>query len=484
MCGLTPEQAQMLQRLLIEFGPTIAAIRGDIQCLSDRLSTVEAAVARIPPLRVSIAGGVRFGWQGTDIEWNQPDQATVADNADIYAASVLGIVDESLAKDMLKGNRYGVYRADINIDGNITDSVAAHATLRAITPVNFDENPYESFLNGFNEDFPPATVTDPLNNIYYPVPVNTWSDQVQLWDWYATFTTPFFGRNLGFTAGRHSNSIAQGLLVDTYRQPLVGVSADTGAGGFLFGGNSSYIDRSVGVVDEDTGEYVLPLDPEVEQDSYSYAYIGGQFGTVSLVGTYLFTGFMEEEGWSIGADACIFGARIFGEYAEQKKNIFDEDIDDNNSGWVVGVDLLNNWKGISLTGKYGEIQENYRPIFSTLFPYALVNAYDTNWVDRPLFLDPFNVTKGWEANLGINFGRDWMLSARAYDGDHITNTSNTDADFVWTVSLKKKVNAGITASLLYGQREVNVLNGGDEFTDGEEFTDDYKLFRAAIEFVL
>jgi hypothetical protein len=138
---------------------------------------------------------------------------------------------------------------------------------------------------------------------------------------------------------------------------------------------------------------------------------------------------------------------------------------------------LNNWNGVSLTARYGELDGDYQPVLSALYPYAAVNAYDINWIDRPLFLDPNNVSQGWEADLRYAFGRDWLLRFRAYDGSN--RVLGGDADFVWMLALRKQMARTVAASVLYGRREVRSAAGPDLFA-GE----DLQVLRGALEFSL
>jgi hypothetical protein len=462
--GLTPAQLAALTKLLNEFGPEIAAIRGDIRTLADRVGAVEVAVTKIPPLRASITGGIRAGLQGTSLEFGQ-DAAVTADNTAIFNSP---FVDPTLDKDLLKGARFAVSLFDLNIDGALNDGLAAHATLRAITPVAFDTAPYAAggTVVPFDatQDYA-ALAGAPLAGIA------TYADSVQLWDWYATMSTGILGKDISLTAGRHSNAIAQGLLVDTSRNPLLGLSADTGFGAVNVGVNFSLIDR-VG--------NPLTIDPASVQDSMAYVYAGFSAFNWNFVGTWLQSGFAEQRGWGIATDGSLFGIHTFGEYATLTRTATGIDpTSANDSGWMVGADLINNWKGFSLTGRYGAIDAGFNPVFSALYPYAAVNAYDINWIDRPLFLDPNNVTQGWEADMRLALSKSWTLSSRVYGGNfQAVGAAKVDADTVWTIMLKKQLANGVAASVLYGQREVT------NRATGLPHNDDLTVLRGALEFML
>lgn len=452
--GLTPAQVASLNKLLTEFAPEIENVRGDIRKLSARVDALDAAIAKINPLRTSITGGIRAGLQGTSLKLDQ-NAAVTANNTTIFASP---FADPSLDKDLLKGSRFAVSLFDLSIDGNLNEGLAGHATLRAITPVTFDAAPYAA--GGAVVPFDAtqsyaALAGGPLAGIA------TYADSVQLWDWYVTFSTDVLGKDLSLTAGRQANAIAQGLLVDYSRQPLLGVSADSGFGPVNVGLNLSAIDR---VSDP------LTIDPAAVQDHLAYVYFGGNIADWSLVGTWLQSGFADQRGWSVAADGALFGVHTFGEYAKLTRAAGGGK-PAGNTGWVVGADVINNWKGFSLTAKYGQLGAGFTPAMSVLYPYAAVNAYDINWIDRPLFLDPNNVTKGWEADMKLALSKGLMLNSRVYAG-----TGNSDT--VWTVGLKKQISNGVSANVLYGQREVN------NRATGAAVTPDLKVLRVALEFLL
>lgn len=452
--GLTAAQLAAINKLLTEFAPEIEAIRGDVRKLGDRVGALEVAVTKIPPLRASLTGGMRVGIQGTSLKFDQ-NAAVTTNNTTIFNSP---FADPTLDKDLLKGARFAVSLFDLTIDGTLSDGLAGHADLRAITPVTFDGAPYAA--GGAVVPFDAtqsyaAFAGSPMAGIA------TYADTMQLWDWYATFSSSILGKDLSITAGRHSNAIAQGLLVDTSNQPMLGISVDSGFGPVNVGLNLSMVDR---VTDP------LTVDPVAVQDSMGYIYFGWNIKDWSLVGTWLQSGFADQRGWSVAADGAILGVHVFGEYADLTRSATGTS-PGSNKGWVVGGDFINNWKGFSLTGKYGQIEANFNPVFSALYPYAAVNAYDINWIDRPLFLDPNNVRQGWEADMKLALTKSLLLNSRVYSG-----TGNSD--MVWTVGVKKQVSNGVAASLLYGQREVN------NRATGVAVTPDLKVLRGALEFML
>ncbi|MHB0939166.1 MAG: S-layer homology domain-containing protein [Armatimonadota bacterium] len=462
---ITPEQAQQLIRLLDAFGPTIAEIRGDIRALADRMTAAEAAIARIPPLRTSVVAGMRWGLQGSELT-NEFDTELSNEMFDIFANAF----DEELAapyyadaKDALKGDRFGVAQVDINIDGTITPNLAGHATLRAVTPVGAG-------------DF---SFTD-AESIFF----GSFADTVLLWDWYAMFNSQFLGQDFALTAGRQATSISQGLLVDTNIQPLIGLSMDSSGTPITFGFNTSLIDR-------DTNIGLIPTvqnDPFLApQDFFAYAYLGFNLANFNMVFTALPNGYQTDRGWSLGVEGNLFGRRIFGEFANYfpEGDFFDDIFDINvgdNSAYVVGVDILNDWNGLSLTGKVGQLGQNYNPRLSALYPYSSVNAFDIDWIDRPLFLSQYNVADGWEADLRWTFAGDWQLRARVYDSFNEDDNPGTTVgaptpsaldDMVYAISLKKPIASGVTANVLWAMRQDYDLLG-----------EDLQVLRAGIDFAL
>ena len=469
---LTQAQADALVRLLDTFGPEIAAIRGDIRSLNERTSALEAAVAKIPPLRVSINGEARFGLQGDKLT-NLADRQ-VGDNLGYiqgnllnagiyYGENFIPTPYVALAKDTMKGPRFGVSKVDINIDGVVTDNLVGHATLRVVTPVTFDNAHYDPW----NES---PVITDALRTF-----TNSYADTVMLWDWYATFNANFLGASNAVTVGRHATKISEGLLVDTNIQPLIGVSLDSSTQPLTYGFNLAMVDRATSIPYGPLQRSPY-IDPVLQQDFFAYAYLGFNIGSWNLIATVLPNGYQIDRGWSVGFEGNLGPIRLFGEFANYIPQVEGIDFFDDffrinvgeNSAYVVGADLLNDWKGLSLTTKVGELGSVYNPRLSSLYPYSSVNAFDTDWIDRPLFLSQYNVSDGWEADLRWVFGSngDWLLRARAYDsfdrgdnrggiaGDGNVVTPALD-DMVLTVQLRKILTSGVAASVLYGRMDLD-----------------------------
>jgi len=497
---LTPEQAQQLIKLLDTFTPEIQALRSGIGALDVRVTALEAAVARIPPLRISVEAATRAGLGGTELS-NVFNADLGGKFGDIYFNALMKDFEPreapyaADAKDALLGYRFAVSQVNINLDGVITPQLAGHLTLKAVTPVN-----PMVIMDGIDgEGLAMAEVTD-AQSIFR----GSFADTVMLWDWYAVFNSSFLGRELALTAGRQATNISEGLLVDTNIQPLIGLSVDSSGKPITFGINASMVDRQTWIP---FGSLAGPdaADPfEDPQDFFAYAYLGFNFGDWNAVVTVLPSGYADDRGWSFGLEGKLFGHRVFGEFANFLPragegidygedsffgNFFNVDLSEN-SAYVAGVDILSDWNGISLTGRVGSLGSDYNPRLSALYPFSSVNAFDIDWIDRPLFLSQQNVSDGWEADLRWVFAGDWQLRARVYDsfnkddnlGSAIPGNPTPPAldNMVWTVSLKKPIANGVAASILYGRRSEYQLLGLDE----NDELQDLQVLRVGLEFTL
>jgi len=449
--GLTPEQLRNITQQLAEFQNDITDITKKMGLLSDRLDKVEGMIS---PIRFSFNAAARFGMQGKSLGIGDHDDGT---NAAALESIQCNTSDDALWKDAQAGTRFGVYLADLSADGKVANGVNVHATLRAISPVWAPVH-----TDNYSELWTRRTDVEFLTS----------SENVQLWDWWAQFNTRVLGRDLTVKGGRQSANIGEGLLFNDDRQPILGIAVDS-PGSLTFGVQMGMLDRSSGdYYGNDTNDTLS------RQDALAYAYLGLNSSKFKLLGTYLQSGYGSDEGYGVSASARLFGTRLFGEWAHQiwaaTPGGGGVKLTDRNDAWVAGVDLLTDWHGISLTGRYGEVECGYDMILSNLYPFAAVNAYDISWIDRPLFLDKNNVTKGWEATAKWAFAKNWALMGRMYDGNR---RNGDDADRVIIGGIQAKVNSNVTATLLYGQRE---LQGIPAFT-GE---DRLKVLRAELGFNL
>jgi hypothetical protein len=460
--GLTVEQRNDIQKLLTEFGPAISEIRGQLNSQNARITAAEDKLSKMSPWRVSGDFAERFGLYGTRLAVNTSSavESNQAPVNGIIAQAAADKLDSTLLKDAGKGTRFGVYETNINLDGSITDTVTAHVTFRAITPVVDSIGPaLKPTDTQINPNVMPGIYANLANS-------NTFLDTVQLWDWYANFTGPLFGQKTSYTLGRQTNKIAQGLLVDNEQQPIVGFTVDSGFHQLTYGLNFGNADRFSSAQLSDK-----------PQDSYGYAYVGYGSRNWNVVGTWLLSGGDTSQGYSVGFDARVCHMRFFGEYAVDTKNADGQTPTNTvqggklkNYAWVGGADIINNWKGLSFTAKYGEVMPGYTINYSVLNPYSSVNNYDVDWVDRPLFLGESNVTgmnqqlgnvtQGYELDLRYAFSSSWLFNVRYYGGGNTstfvpgTGVETTKCNDIWTAMIKKTISENVSLNLLYGQNRL------------------------------
>lgn len=467
----TDDEVVQIKKLLTTFGPEIVAIRGDVTSLGQHVTSIEAAMAKMDPFRVSIAGAERFGLYGTSLKLRSNSADATKDLKSIFEKTINRPADFADAKDALKGSRFGVYTADVNLDATLDNGLGAHATFRVVTPLTFASTPFGVASTPVGTFDGQSTY---LNNIY--------SDSVQLWDWYATFNTSVLHNNYTGTIGRHSNVVNQGLLLDTSMQPLIGISVDSsGNSPLTYGVNFSTIDRGVAVVD-----------PTHTQDVFAYGYLGYTFGDWNVIGALMPSGADRQRGWSIGTEGKLFGKRVYAEVAHENTpdTAFFEGLFKGSKSFIVGTDLITDMNGLNLTLRGGRLGGNYNVRYSAINPYSSFNAYDIDWIDRPLFLSQYNVSQGVELDASYAFGDNWQLNSRIYTGIGDQNSALVDAagnatarldgpsdTLVWTLGIKKPIAQGVTAGLTIGIRQLNeAFYGTDKST--------LQTVRGQIEFAL
>ena len=174
-------------------------------------------------------------------------------------------------------------------------------------------------------------------------------------------------------------------------------------------------------------------------------------------------------------------------------------LDDSDTAWLAGVKWNSDF--VNITGEYGEVDAGYafaltgggwsplNPLLgaagmytdyfnlplSGLHPNAAVDPHDINWIDRPLFLDPTNIARGWHVNVTFPqlLGEGTPLSVSYMSGDGYdpayvgwlaAGGSNSgvvepdkwrDADPIWVVKLSRQFSENVSGNILYGRREVD-----------------------------
>jgi hypothetical protein len=427
-------------------------------------------------------------------------------------------------KDAFKASDFLAQRTRINLTGSLNENTDVKVQLWS-DPLN--NNPRDTAID--------ADVNSPNqfagNGIMDMVNVR------EAWFNYRTnFLLPF-----EMTVGKQFVKKGEGLLIDNDIDGVKGVKLDWNKDkqvsfGAYFGmlDREQFFGRSAGALGLPKltpalfassaiygggGMYTAIGEPKTEgQDNLNLYYAGIKLGKSWDIGlNWLASGFNKEEGWSADLTGKGFGLGWYGEFAQLRKwptgmKFFDADGDtirDNNevsleqagrNAWLGGVKWDSSW--VSLTGEYGRLDPGYAfspggsgfsqigpfsggsdfftfnlPL-SALHPLAEVSPYDINWVDRPMFLDPTNIAKGWHVVAGFPklLGKDTGLcvsyaGGKAFNPEFLSwialNSMTApgfgipkpgkwvDADTVWTVKLSHQLSTNVTARLLYGRRNAD-----------------------------
>jgi hypothetical protein len=324
--------------------------------------------------------------------------------------------------------------------------------------------------------------------------------------------------------GKQYFARGEGLLADNNQEAIKAFKIDWTTGDWSWGALWGMLDR-----EQFFGASTSPLvPPGIEtsgQDNYNlYSLDWAVTDSWDLGGSWLESGFNKEQGWSVDLTGEAFGLDWYGEYAKLTdwptgEDFFDLNANgleeagevplaDSDTAWLAGLKWSN--PTLCITGEYGEVDAGYALAFpgagwaqhpflvssmgmyggfggfnlplSALHPNASVDPHDINWIDRPLFLDPTNIARGWHVNVTFPnlLGAGTPLSIDYADGDGYTpeflewlavGGSNSslaepdewrDADAFWTVKLSRQFTESVSANVLYSRREVdNILTVGD-----------------------
>ena len=515
--GLTPEQKATLDRLAKEFGPELKALRSDLDSLTERVEDLEAAPkAELPAITVSGDISWRVGLYGTSLgsedvkSTGYPVWATtgagaydpqnpgqlpafgwipVIDPVTHEPLAAFGILDST--KDAFKVGDFMTMRARLNFSGKADE----------------------------NTDVMICVLGGPTTEIFSPLSVlpgvgtGEWRghggtaimDAAELDQMWVKHRTQFIAP-VTLTVGKQYVRRAQGLLFDNDLMAIKGLRADFGTK-VGFGSFLAMLDRDAigGInasgtsgVDTNTGE---PLETD-GQDNYDLFYLDWPLGSDWVLGVnWLESGYGDEQGWSASLDGELHGLDFYGEYAKLTESTDGQDfldwngdgvqdinevsIDESDTAWLAGLGWAND--PVCVTGEYGQIDAGYGLVFpglplTSMFPRAVFDPHDINWVDRELFLDPTNIAKGWHVNVTFPdlLGENTPVSISYSDGDAynpeylgwlwINGPGNAvaepdkwrDADSVWTIKASKQLSESVTANLVYGRREAqNVMSPGE-----------------------
>ncbi len=479
----------------------------------------------------SLGGGLLIGavapYGGINLPSYDPGTGLWGDQVGFPGGpSFIGSIPISDAlKDALKASDFLTQRTRINLSGSINDNTDVKIQLWS-DPLN--NNPGDvlgnSAVNSPNQ-FAGNGVMDMVNIR------EAW------FDYRTNFVLP-----LEMTVGKQFVKKGQGLLMDNDIDGVKGINLEWNKDkqvsfGAYFGmlDPEQFYGQSTGVVGlpsltpalfagsaiyGSSGMYSAVGAPKTEgQDNLNLYYADIKLGRSWDVGlNWLESGFNLEEGWSADFTGRAFGVGWYGEFAQLRKwptglkyvDMNEDGIQDpeeltltqaGHNAWVGGGKWDSSW--VSLTGEYGQIDPGYAfspggsgfsaitggsdyftfnlPL-SALHPLAEVDPQDINWIDRPLFLDPTNIAKGWHVaadfpkllgkDTALNFSYaagkafnpeflSWMaFSGYAAPGVPIARPDKwVDADTVWNVQLSHHMSSNVTARLVYGRRNAdNVLS--------------------------
>jgi hypothetical protein len=419
-------------------------------------------------------------------------------------------------KDAFKASDFLTQRTRVNLTGRLNDKVDVKVQLWS-----------DPLHNNSAGDIGASDVNSP--NMFSGNGIMDTVNIREAWfDYHGQFLTP-----MDVTVGKQFVKRGQGLLMDNDIDGVKGLKFDWNTERNLsWGIYWGMLDREQ-FFGRSTGTVGLPsLTPPVlaagmytegglktnGQDNLNLYYADLKLGRNWDMGvSWLQSGFNKEQGWSADFTGKAWGLGWYGEFAQLRKwptglKFVDVDSDGvrgaeeltteqaGRNAWLGGVKWANKW--IDLAGEYGQLDPGYAfsphgagwsqiPPFSggsdeftfnlplsALHPLAEVSAHDINWIDRPLFLDPTNIAKGWHvvADFPTLLGKDngvkvtyangkafnpeflsWMeFSGFAAPGVPIAKPSKwVDADPIWTVQLSRQLSGNVTARLLYGRREVD-----------------------------
>jgi hypothetical protein len=457
-------------------------------------------------------GGVAYG--GINVPYYDSGYDLWSDDP-LYSAvpNYMGSIPISDAlKDSYKPSDFMTMKTRVIFSGTLNDKTNVKVALLA-GPENNDSRAY------------------PLNELYSGSPDaltgNGIMDLVNVDEAWMKFQTRLI-TPMEATIGKQYFKRGVGLLADNGQEALKGMRFDWTPGGRLSWG------AFLGMLDNEmfygttTGAWGIPgydplptgwTDPKTNgQDNYNLYYLGFCLSDSWKFGlNWLDSGFNKEQGWSASVCGKLYGLDLYSEYAKLTRWPTGDDfvdwngngvqesgevaLDESDSAWMLGLKWTS--PAVVLTGEYGQVDAGYAftpagggwsaipgimqdtdeftfnlPL-SALHPNAEVDPHDINWVDRPLFLDPTNIAKGWHVNVAFPelFGKNMPVSVSYMSGDAYEPrylswlgyggpTSGiaepdkwTDADPVWVVRVSKQLAGNVTLKLLYARREAdNVLS--------------------------
>jgi hypothetical protein len=480
---------------------------------------------------LTVAGGAFLGSVAPYGGINLPDFVNGAWTDVGTNPSFVGTIPISDAlKDTFKASDFLTQRTRINLAGQLSDTTSVKVQLLADTRTN-------NIGNVAQVDYTPEEFVGSPNALSG----NGIMDEVKINEAWVAHKTHFLVP-MDMVVGKQYVRRGEGLLVDNDQEATKGFRFDWNkeqrvSWGIYWGllDREEFYGRSTGdlglpgitpLIVGGVGMYSgseLNAPQTNGQDNYNLYYADFALSKSWDLGVnWLQSGFNKEQAWSASLDGKFFGLGFYGEFSQLRKwptglKFFDANGDGvqdaseltveqaGRNAWFTGLKWDNDW--LALTGEYGLIDPGYAfspggcgwsqvgpfmggsdlftfnlPL-SALHPLAEVNAHYINWVDRPLFLDPTNIAKGWHFNatfpkllgpktpVSISYASgdgynprflSWMLfSGVDSAGAPITKPDKWErADPVWWVQLSHQLSDSVTAKLLYGRREADRMLSG------------------------
>ena len=415
-------------------------------------------------------------------------------------------------KDTYKASDFMTQKTRVTFSGQLAEDTSVNVTLLAGPETNDVGSPLMDYMSGSPLIFSGNGVMDTVA-----------VDEA----WLMHSTTVLVPADL--TIGKQYFSRGQGLLADNDQESIKALRADWGTGGSVTWGvvlgmmdREQFWGRSAGSVGLPAlaPAVVGQVDPQTSgQDNYHLYYLDWALGGDWNVGAnWLDSGLNQESGWSASLDGELYGLGFYGEYAQLKEWPNGEDVSqtglelsESDNAWMAGLSWSN--PAVCVTGEYGVVDAGYafaltgggwsaiHPLLgsmgmytdyfnlplSALHPNASVDPHDINWIDRPLFLDPTNIARGWHVNVTFPklLGPNTPVSVSYMNGDayeprYLSWLSQggpasgipepdewRDADSIWTVKVSRQLSESVSANLLYGRRDVdNVMSSQDVMIGG------------------
>jgi hypothetical protein len=454
-------------------------------------------------------GSINIPWYDSTYGWS--DAADFPGGPDY-----IGVIPISDAlKDAYKPSDFMTMRTRVVLSGELSDATDVNVTLLAGTEMNDMGSPLMDFMAG-------SSLWLTGNGVMDTVAVDE--------AWLKHQTRVLAPADL--TVGKVYKKRGQGLLVDNSQEAVKAVGVDWGGSSLSWGALWGMLDReqffgigngSVGLPTEDP-DLASWTNPETSgQDNYNLYYLDWAISNPWNLGVnWLQSGLNQESGWSASLEGELYGLDFYGEYANltdwptgKDWNDFDGDgmldageveLSESDAAWMAGLRWSNS--AVCVTGEYGEVDAGYafaipgggwsaiNPLIaslgmyglntgyfnlplSALHPNAEVDPHYINWVDRPLFLDPTNIARGWHVNVTFPtlLGQNTPVSISYADGDAYNgrylswlgsggSTSGIaqpdkwqDADSVLVVKVSRQLSDCVSANLVYGRREAeNVMS--------------------------